>query len=134
MDITLIESKSDMGFDLYALVIEDSCQVIEYIDSVDEKNQKQIAALFSRIIVKGLPHNEQKYRSLGDAIFELKTRGGLRVLCFTGGSFLLRSLILTHAFDKPHSRILQREKKKALDWRNQYFQETVNIVDLDMEG
>jgi phage-related protein len=133
MDITQIGWGSNLGFGLYALVIDRSCQVLEYIENVDDKNQKQIVSLFNLITSEGLPRNKQKFRDLGDDIFELKTRSGLRALCFTGGPGLRRSLILTHAFDKPHSKILKREKDKALKWYVQYFEETVNIVELDSE-
>jgi len=130
MDITLLSSGSEKGFSLYALIVDETCQVIEYIESLEQKYQKQIISLFNLITETGLPHNEEKYRGLGDNINELKTRGGVRILCFSGGPGLPRSLILTHGFQKPHRKILVRQKNKALKWRKQFIQEPVNLIDL----
>jgi len=129
MDITLIGSGA--GYNLYALIINGICQVIEYIDGLDPLSQKQITSLFKLITDTGVPHNIEKYRNIGDKIYELKTRGGVRILCFTGGAGLLRSLILTHAFHKRDHRILAREKQKALNWKEQFFQESIKIVNFN---
>jgi hypothetical protein len=37
MDITLIGSKINLGYNIYALVIDGICQVTDYINSVDKK-------------------------------------------------------------------------------------------------
>jgi len=132
MDIALVGlALNRRGYNLYALVIDGACQVREYIDSLNPKNQKQIVSLFNLINETGIPHNIEKYRDIGDDISELKTRGGVRILCFTAGAVLPRSLVLTHGFHKPHRKILIREKRKALSWREQFFQETLNMIEID---
>ena len=134
MDIVLIGSGSGVGFSLYALVIEGSCQVLKFIENSDQRNQNQIVSLFNLITKTGPPHNKEKYRNLGNGIYELKTRGGLRVLSFTGGANLRKSLILTHAIKKPHDRVVIREKEKALRWRGQFFNQQITFVDLKQLG
>ena len=130
MDITpLLDASTDDGFNIYAVVIKRVCQVVEFIDGSDELNQKQVFNLFELITNTGPPHNETKFNDLGDGIFELKTRGGLRIMCFTGGPGLLKSLVLTHAIHKPHAKILKREITKALGLKQRYFQESVTIID-----
>lgn len=131
MDITLLAEGLGLGFNLFALITGETCQVVEYIDNLDQINQKQVVSLFNLITEAGIPNNIEKYRDIGDDISELKTRGGVRILCFTGGPGLPRSLILTHGFQKPHQKVLKREKQKALRWRDQFFQETVNIVNFN---
>jgi len=95
--------------------------VQEYISNLENIDQKQVFALFNLILQKGPPHNEHKFRSIGDDIYELKTWRGVRILCFYGGPNLPRSLILTHGFSKPKKRGLAREKKKSVKWRREYF-------------
>lgn len=122
-------------FSIYAIGIEGECLARDYIFSLDEKNEKQIFFLLKSISENGLPTNEEKFRSLGDSIFELKTRGGTRVLSFFGAPSLPRSLILTHGFPKPKKKILQREKERAVGWHKEYFQ-IPNIKEriITMEG
>jgi hypothetical protein len=120
MNITPIGTASESGFDLLAIVVDSICLVQSFIDGLIEKDQKQIIALFQLILDSGLPHNQQKFRNIGEQIYELKTRGGVRVLSFFGGSNLPKSLILTHGFYKAGSRIFVRERQKAIDWREEY--------------
>lgn len=124
MDI--IKLDSGKTFDLYALVVNEECQVQEYISSLEDKCQTQVFTLFNFILEKGPPHNEQKFRNIGDEIYELKTWRGARFLSFFGGSSLPRSLILTHGFSKPKPRGLAREKKKAVKWQKEYFRIAYN--------
>lgn len=116
------------GFNIFAIVIEGLCQVQEYIDASDPKNQKQIAVLFRIITVSGLPHNEEKFKTIGDDIFQLKTQKGMRILGFTGGSKLPKSLILTHAFNKPKKKELRRKKTGAIELKHQYLNENIKIL------
>jgi len=118
----ITELYSGRLFSLYAVVINNTCLVQNYIDSLEEKYQSQLFALFNRILEHGPPNDERKFRPIGDKIFELKTRSGIRILCFYGGSFLRQTLILTHGFDKAGKRILRREKEKAINYRKEYFE------------
>jgi phage-related protein len=128
MNITLIAPAEQSGFSLYGIVVKNSCLVREFIESLEEKYQKQIMSLLDFISAKGPPNNKEKFRSLGDDIFELKTRSGVRILSFFGGSNLPKSLILIHGFHKPSRKILVREKAKAISWHKKYFAEEVKIV------
>jgi phage-related protein len=128
MDITpIIGTASGPGFNLFAIVIDNICLIREYIISLVEKDQKQTIALFKLILDSGLPYNIQKFRNIGEQIYELKTRGGVRIVGFFGGPNMPRTLILTHGFYKKHSKVSVREKKKAILWREEYFAGQVNI-------
>jgi len=113
---------SGTAYSLYAIVINNSCIVQNYIDNLEPIMQKQLFTLFQRILENGPPNNERKFNPIGDKIYELKTQSGVRILCFYGGSLLERSLVLTHGFDKPHKKILNREKAKAINWYKDFLQ------------
>jgi phage-related protein len=115
------------SFDLYALKVDDQCLVTEYVSSLPDSVQKQIVALFDFVLEKGTPRNKEKFRSIGGKIYELKTPMGARILCFFGGSILPNSLILTHGFNKPKPKQLNREKKKAVNWMMEITQESKEI-------
>jgi phage-related protein len=96
--------------------------VRDYINNLDASQQTQLFSLFDRILGHGPPKNERKFKNIGNQIYELKTRSGVRILCFYGGAFLPKSLILTHGFSKPGKKVLRREKEKAINWRKDYFE------------
>ncbi len=123
----ITELDSGPLYNLFAMVINDTCEVQIYINSLEQKQQKQLFALFNLILEHGPPRDERKFKHIGDKIYQLKTRTGVRVLCFFGGSFLPKSLILTHGFNKPGKKILRREKEKTINWRKGYF-ESAEIV------
>ena len=99
MDITQLAEGPALA--LYAVVSKGSCPVLEYISALNDKEQKQVIALLEWLPAHGPPHNKEKFRHLGDDIYELKTNLGIRILCFFGGDFPRKSLILTHGFPKP---------------------------------
>ena len=105
-------------FTLFGIRIDNRSLVKEFLDGMDQTNKTQMMALIKLIIYHGLPHNVEKFRSLDDGIYELKTRGGSRILCFMGRPQY--SLVLTHGFPKCKPQRLKREKQKALAWYKEY--------------
>lgn len=126
--IAIMVSVTGQGFSLYAIQDSNRCLAQEYIESLEIKYQKQIINLFHQVTTAGLPKSEEKFRPIGDKIYEFKTRSGVRILCFFAGRNLRRALILTHGFQKPGGRIFQREKDKAITWHKEYMTGEVNIV------
>lgn len=92
-----------------------TCQAADYLLSLEAAAQDKANALLDRVARYGNYRNEQKFRGLGDGIWEFKS-GQVRLLCFqvTGG------YVVTHAVDKPKSRALQREKRKAMRLRDEF--------------
>ena len=117
----IIKLYSGNVFDLYAVVINNKCQVSEYIANLDKINETQIFALFDHILENGPPPNKQKFNYIGNDIYELKTWRGVRILSFYGDLNLPRSLILTHGFPKPKNKQLLNEKAKAVKWHKEYL-------------
>ncbi len=105
-------------FTLFGIKNGDTSLVKEFLDGMDEQNRTQMMALINRIKDHGLLHNIEKFRPLGDGIYELKTRSGSRILCFMGRS--QHSLVLTHGFPKCKPQRLKREKGRALAWYKEY--------------
>lgn len=130
----IIRLMSGKAFDLYAVELNNKCQVREYISNLDAINQKQIFSLFEFILEKGPPTNIRKFNNIGDDIYELKTRRGTRILCFYGDPKLSRSLILTHGFHKPKKRQLADEKAKAVKWHKEYSGIDDRKIIIDTKG
>ena len=134
MEIAVIGEGQE--YSLYGLVIDGSCLISQFVSTMDETSLKQFAVLVREIQLNGLPKGKEKFRSLGDGIYELKIRNGVRFTCFFGGPQLEKSLILTHGFPKSKKNILQRDKERASNWRRQYM-ELPNIrqriVELEVE-
>ena len=121
----MVELYTGPVFDIYGLIVDEVCLAEEYIRDLSEAEQKRVFALINRILNHGPPQDERKFRHIGDQIYELKTRGGTRILCFYGGENLPNSLILAQGFYKPKKKILLRQKNKTVSWR----ETTIEIVE-----
>lgn len=98
---------------LYALVVNKKCLIRDFISGLERSDKIQVVNLIKQRAERLHIHNQQHFRSLGDDIYELKTRNGIRILCFWNGE---RKLVLTHCFFKPHPKVLKQEKEKAIQW------------------
>jgi len=102
---------------LYAIVVRGKCPVQNFINGLDKKRKKQVIALLELLADQGPLYNAEKFRWIGDEIFELKTRSGARILGFFAGR---RKIVLTHGFPKGKAKAFQREVKKAQRLRKQF--------------
>ena len=102
---------------LYGIIHKDKSMVKEFLESLGGGDRTQMVHLLKYTSDNGPPKNEEKFRNLGDGIYEFKTRTGYRILCFWGK---VNSIILTHGCFKCKQRKLQAEKQKALSWRREY--------------
>lgn len=143
MKITLIQSGPK--FSLYGYVKENSCQVREFISTINDTYLPQIANIFERLCKHGNPYNNLKFRKIkgiDGEIYEIKTYKGIRILCFKSepdnlgivqsNSLLEPSLILIKGMLKPQEKILKREANKAEKLRRQYFNEPIEIIHLEI--
>lgn len=79
----------------------------------------KILALIAYVADCGTPRNEQKCRFFaGEKLFELKTRGGVRVMAFWDDN---RMIICTHGFLKKQQKTPRRELDRAVAARGEYF-------------
>lgn len=102
---------------LYALVVNKKCHIRDFISGLEDSDKKQVVNLLKQRADRLHIYDQQHFRSLGDEILELKTRNGIRILCFWSGK---GKLILTHGFFKSHPKILKQEKEKALKWLKEF--------------
>ena len=98
---------------LYALVVNKKSLIRDFIKGLEDSDRKQVVNVIKQRADRLNIHNQQHFRSLGDEIFELKTRKGIRILCFWHGE---RKLVLTHGFFKTRPKVLKQEKEKAMQW------------------
>lgn len=126
--LNLYSAKQKEGFNLYAIIVDGECFIEDFIDGLDSKNKTQFAALLNQVLHTGPPKNEMRFKNLGDDIYELKTRNGIRVLCFFGGAFHRACLILTHGTYKTTNKIIAREKDRAIQWRQDYIKNADKIT------
>jgi hypothetical protein len=92
------------GYTIYELVEKNICLLTKFIEELSKDDKTQVAAIIRLISEKGDPYNTQKLRHIGNQVYEIKTRGGIRILCFKANNPLFEhprfksSLILVKGF------------------------------------
>ena len=117
MKITLVFA--GRRFDICEIVLGNRHRVTEFIDSLEETDQKKIIALLSYTAENGTPSNPEKFRKLEGGIWEFKSHQ-VRILCFFDKG---RIIIMTHGFLKKRGKTPRGEIEKAGKLRNAYFGE-----------
>ena len=81
---------------------------------------ERLAALLTETAENGPPQNEKKFKDLPgtDGLFEFKTFGGLRLLCFWDTD----SLICTHGYLKDGQKAPRHEIERAEKLRAEYIE------------
>ena len=98
------------------------CRVLELVDGllVDSKRDyDQVVALLKRTAAHGPPRSERLSRKLTDDIYELKTRGGIRIPYFYDEG---RMIICTEALRKPKKTELRSVITRAQAERQRYLE------------
>lgn len=95
------------------------CAVAEFLSRLDEgtAEARQIQALIARVATNGPPLNEKRSRRLEGAIYELKTRSGIRIPYFYDEG---RIVVCTEALRKPKKAELRRVIERAMRIRAEY--------------
>lgn len=116
-------------FEILAWEANNSCQVIEFLADLDEKDKKdakRLVYLIQRTADKGIIKNEQQSRLLEDGICELKAPNTSRILYFFDKN---RIIICTHGFRDKHGRgkTPKNEIEKARRIKDEYFTGKSNV-------
>jgi len=106
-------------FNVCALVVEKHCLAQEFVDELQELDQKKIFALLKYAGDNGPPRNLEKFRKLENDIWEFKSFR-VRLLCFFDKKQLI---ILTHGFMKKSRKTPPAEIDKAKRLKKEYFLE-----------
>jgi hypothetical protein len=97
------------------------CQIHSLLDNLERDSladYEQLASLLVRTAASGPPRDEKRSRALADGIYELKTRGGIRVPYFYDQGPVV---ICTEAMRKPKKTELRAVMARALAERRRYF-------------
>jgi len=80
----------------------------------------KLAALLTDTAKNGPPPDETKFKDLPgtDGLYEFKTSGGLRLICFKDDGALI---ICTHGYLKDGRKLPKREKERAEKLKAIYF-------------
>jgi len=104
---------------LAACTDEERCPVLELAVHLCRDNPPEFARLmhaFDVLAETGPPHNTSRFRRLTRDVYELKTRGGTRVLCFFDEG---RVVVCSEGMTKPkqHRLTLAVEQATRTRWR-----------------
>lgn len=103
------------GYDIYG-ASENRRLVREFINGLKGSSREKLWAILKRIAEHCPPRNIEKFRALGDGIFEIKSYQ-VRILCFFEKG---QMIILTHGFIKKSSKTPPSEIERAKRLRDIY--------------
>ena len=94
-------------------------ELIDHLETDSRSDYDQVMAQLRWAAANGPPRNYKKSRPLADRIFELKTRGGIRIPYFYDQD---RLVICTEALRKPKKTEMRAVITRALAARERYFE------------
>lgn len=111
------------------------CAVAEFLDELRGDagpDAGQVQALITLVAASGPPRNEKRSRRLDGPIYELKTRGGIRIPYFYDE---VSVVICTEALRKPNQaepkRVIERAKIKRHGYHRAKRQGTLRLLEED---
>ncbi len=117
--MTAIKIKSGKVVDIYALEQNGRREMSDFLIALKESSWKdfaRITVLFDRTADFGRIKNEYMFKRLTPDIYEFKTPGGVRILCFFDGECMV---ILTNGFKKRNK--YDPEITRAINFRVNYL-------------
>ena len=112
-----IKVKTGNEFDIYAVEDGGRCELLDFIAELKASNNAEfvkLTALFDVTADYGKINNTQKFKYLTDGIYEFKTYGGVRVLCFLDGPCIV---VLTNGFMKKKKYDSDIKRAVNLKWK-----------------
>ena len=103
----------------YAVRSNGSMPAKEFIESLDESDQRKIVALFQRMADHGTVPNPQQFKPVQGDIFEFK-KHQIRVFCFREQD----SWLLTNGYKKKKNRLDRAEIERARRVRTEHLART----------
>ena len=116
-------------FEIFAWKDKNSCQVIEFLADLDEKDKKdakRLVYLIQRTADEGIIKNEQQSRLLEDGIYEFKAPNTSRILYFFDRNHII---VCTQGFrgKQGKGKTPKNEIEKAQKIKDEYFKGKSNI-------
>ena len=102
----------------------DKCATLAFFQVQKQTHTKQmvkLAALLTDVANNGPPQDDTKFKNLPgtDDLYEFKTSGGLRLLCFWDEGSLI---VCTHGYVKGAQKAPKHELKRAETLKRAYFE------------
>ena len=104
-------------FKIYGLVVNGTCEAEDFLKGLSDKEKSKITPLLHYTAHTGLLRNEQKFKNIGDDIFEFKGFQS-RLLCFFDKG---KIIILSNGCIKKRDKLDPAEIKKARKRKDEYF-------------
>jgi len=105
-----------------------SCQVAEYLDSLNDRNRKRVAALLDHSATNGPPRNKEKCRKVaGEGFWEFKAHQQRIFWCYGPR----KQIVLLHGFTKKSNDTPKRELASA---RQAYGEAQQELSAMEEEG
>ena len=104
-------------FKIYGLLVNGACEADEYLKGLSEKEKSKLIPLLKYTADAGPVKNEQKFKSIGNGIFEFKGFQS-RLFCFFDEG---KIIILTHGCIKKRDKLEPADIQKARSRKEYYF-------------
>lgn len=107
---------------IFALVCDNVCKMEQFLSEVaqvDLAAWASVMALLERCSMHGPPKNNEKSKSVGGGVFELKSKSTRICYFYDAGQMI----ICTHGFYKPQPKVQSSLIKAAIRLRKDYFVE-----------
>ena len=114
------------SFEVRGWVENDTCQVLEFLDELEENGDSDAERLYNlitRIADHGITHNKRHVRPLDNDIFEFKAPNTGRILFFYDKG---RLIVCSHGFTGKkgnEQRFIAKQIEKAVSIKEKYFDE-----------
>ena len=119
MQVTLRLIRPRSRCQIYAMEDQSGCLVLEFMAQMEQEmpnELEKLGVLLDYTATNGPPKNKEKCNSLGNGLFEFKTKK-LRVLWFWDAGYMI---ICTHGFKKKTDKTPTGEIRRALEAKSRY--------------
>jgi Phage derived protein Gp49-like (DUF891) len=122
--VVAIKIKLGRIFDFYALEHNGRCEILDFMIDIRSSAGAEFAKLIRSLdwtTDNGLMRAEERFKRLSPNVYEFKTRGGVRILCFLDGRSII---VLTNGFRK--KKKYDDEIRRAENLRSAYLEAKMN--------
>ena len=104
-------------FKICGLIVNGTCEAEEFLKELSDKEKKKLIPLLQYTANSCTATNEQKFKNIGEGIFEFKGFQS-RLFCFFDQG---RIIILTHGCIKKRDKLDPADIRKARSRKDDYF-------------
>lgn len=117
MPLVAVKVKYGSAYTIYALEEDGKCELLDFLQSIDEDEMAKIVRYLDRWKDHGIKDTEI-LKPVRDGIFELRTWGGTRVFCFYDAG---KVVICSNGYVKKKNKLDPQQIKRAEVWRDKYL-------------